>query len=234
MRNLLADLGSGDSASFLAALDAQAESTVSLAVNSIIASRANDEEVYKKETDVLDAAATFNSDLTAMLEGGPEFYKQLVDNRSRREPRLGKCDAILFAAVPLPSDILVRQVHAVAAAPKHRRPVHGALSLITDTPPETNLMPALDDHLLLPHTVVQYNAYASSVAETTLDGGRMALVSLVACYSALGIEDHSFYSLVMSNMDCLILMAWKSSTQQVSSSFAFRAIFHGFSENVCD
>jgi hypothetical protein len=80
----------------------------------------------------------------------------------------------------------------------------------------------LDDHLVLPYAVVQHESHLDPPG-TALDRGRMALVSLVAFYSALGIEDYPFYSLVTSGTVCAVLMAWKSPTRPVSTLFLFRA-----------
>ncbi|KAJ7508088.1 hypothetical protein B0H11DRAFT_2218087 [Mycena galericulata] len=48
-------------------------------------------------------------------------------------------------------------------------------------------------HLILPHAVVEYKKYSDDEGNT-LNQGRMYLVSLVAFYSALGIEDYPFFS----------------------------------------
>ncbi|KAF8217828.1 hypothetical protein K438DRAFT_1656768 [Mycena galopus ATCC 62051] len=71
-----------------------------------------------------------------------------------------------------------------------------------------------DGLILLPHAPVEYKKPSEELGKA-LNQGRMYLVSVVAFYSAIGIEDHAFYSVVTSGRLGAVIMAWKSSTSKI-------------------
>ena len=170
-----------------------------------------------------------------------QAYKDWLGKRSPKEPRTGKCDAILFAAIPgyshLISDIeFIRDPHTTSAPPtlsllpptstsagtkrqKLKRELQSPFFACTTESwiAATRMERKYDfkTHLILPHAVAEYKKYSDDEGKA-LNQGRMYLVSLVAFYSALGIEDYPFFSLVTSGKLGAILMAWKSSRRKAS------------------
>ncbi|KAJ7645789.1 hypothetical protein B0H17DRAFT_1215917 [Mycena rosella] len=177
-------------------------------------------------------AAFQAQELLAVLEAfreRPEEYKKWVQRRSRREPREGICDAILFAALPGYPD-LIPDAEFIREA---RAPPRDAPATVTDLDSvkqqlqnpfyvcttESWMVPTqaahehvhqFQEHLLLPHFVAEYKKSADDEGKA-LNQGRMYLVSMVAFYSALGVDDYPFFALVTSGKVGAILMAWKSS-----------------------
>ncbi|KAJ7087127.1 hypothetical protein C8R44DRAFT_991403 [Mycena epipterygia] len=121
-------------------------------------------EITQQALNASTEAYSFAKKFSSML-AQPAELKKLVEERSGREPRGGKCDALL-------------QI--------------------------------IEDGSLLPHFVAQHKK-GSDDGGRALNQGRMYLSSVIAFYSALGIEDRAFYCLVTSGMLGMILMAWKSS-----------------------
>jgi hypothetical protein len=74
-------------------------------------------------------------------------------------------------------------------------------------------------HLTLPHVVTEFKKQSDDEGKA-LNQGRVYLVSLVAFYSALRIDDHAFYCIVISGKIGTILMAWKLSKQDVRGSLS--------------
>ncbi|KAF7336048.1 hypothetical protein MSAN_02318600 [Mycena sanguinolenta] len=73
---------------------------------------------------------------------------------------------------------------------------------------------AFKDHLILPHAPAEYKKPSDDFGKA-LNQGRMYLVSVVAFYSAIGIEDYPFYSVVTSGTLGAVIMAWKSPKNKV-------------------
>ncbi|KAF7334244.1 hypothetical protein MSAN_02385700 [Mycena sanguinolenta] len=74
--------------------------------------------------------------------------------------------------------------------------------------------PVSGNHFLLPHAPVEYKKPSDNMGKP-LNQGRMYLISIVAFYSALGIEDHAFYSVVTTGTFGAVIMAWKSSKNKI-------------------
>jgi hypothetical protein len=157
--------------------------------------------------------------LNPMLSS-PNEVEKLVHDRSRQEPRVGKCDALLFAAIEgcsISAEFLIspRQVSQPADL---ESVLHNHIHTT-----ETSATPAAEsgptypfhNHLLLPHFVAEYQKPSQGVGQVA-NQGRLHLASVVAFYSAFGVDDHPFYGLVTSGKVGTLLMAWKSSTHKVS------------------
>ncbi|KAJ7935412.1 hypothetical protein B0H13DRAFT_1947686 [Mycena leptocephala] len=198
-------------------IDKYSETALALAANSMVKSRLIGPQAFHEAANVLGKASDFNHKLTHMQnnKGSREHYRRLIQDRSRHEPRAVKCDVLLFVTVPAPPEVgdaeFARRCWPIQVdfqdldhAAEH--PAHKPKIASFEGPP------LLDDHLVLPYAVVQHENHLDPPG-TALDRGRMALVSLVAFYSALGIEDYPFYSLVTSGTVCAVLMAWKSPTR---------------------
>ncbi|KAJ7161889.1 hypothetical protein C8R43DRAFT_1233455 [Mycena crocata] len=84
---------------------------------------------------------------------------------------------------------------------------------LPSTPTASPVHYPFEGHLILPHVVVEYKKRSDTEGKA-LNQGRMYLVSLVAFYTALGIDDRPFYCIVTSGKIGAILMAWKSSKQK--------------------
>jgi hypothetical protein len=76
-------------------------------------------------------------------------------------------------------------------------------------------------HLTLQHVVTEFKKQSDDEGKA-LNQGRKYFVSLVAFYSALPTDDYAFYCIVTSGKIGTILMAWKSSKQDVRGSFFIR------------
>jgi hypothetical protein len=234
VRNRLADLLSADSTSFFGNLYAHLHNSFHLALNSAGANRGDDG--YEQEKTASQRAVVFKFDLCSIFDtkSGSEYYEGLIKNRSRREPRIGQCGAVLFTAVPAPPNVLdvefVRDdTPPCGGAPVgSKNPPH-----IPPTDHSVGSTPAYSQ-LLLPHVVVQHDK-TSDAAGTVQDQGRMALVSLLAFYSALGIHDHPFYCLLTTGTVCTILMGWTSSKQNASAPSVVRTLYsYKFIEPISD
>ncbi|KAJ7661994.1 hypothetical protein DFH06DRAFT_363345 [Mycena polygramma] len=212
-RNELADKLSEES-TYAYTVKEYIDATITLAFNSM---NAASEESYRQEADVVDDTIAFKSQFREELEcgNGPQYYQSLVRNRSHEEPLIAKCDAILLAdPILVPSELVadvefLLQRHPSVVTQRLNNDSQGSPPL-TPPPPSAS---SLQAPLLIPHAVVHYNTSAQSV-KAAIHGGHMTLVSVVAFHSALGIDDHPFYSLVTTDTSCLTFMAWKSSSQQ--------------------
>ncbi|KAJ7601514.1 hypothetical protein B0H17DRAFT_159612 [Mycena rosella] len=172
----------------------------------------------------------------AKFLGHQDRSKRRMQKRSGKEPRDGICDAVLFAAIPDEWELIedaefIRNAHAEAlpAIPSLARretqlqqfthqlqnPFYACTTDISpDFPaPNPDTIRSFKNCLLLPHAVAEYKK-SSHTEGKALNQGRMYLVSLVAFYSAFGIEDYPFYCLVTSGKLGAILMAWKSSKRE--------------------
>lgn len=175
--------------------------------------------------------------------GEGDRYKRRIQKRSRKEPRSGICDAILFAAIPdewglIKDAEFIRSVHftapsAIPSVPHTKKeselqqfdrqlqnPFYACTNeTLLDLPgPDPDTIHSFEHSLLLPHAVVEYKKRSDTEGKA-LNQGRMYLVSLVTFYSALGIEDYPFYCLVTSGRLGAILMAWKSSKGEASRPY---------------
>ncbi|KAK7046786.1 hypothetical protein R3P38DRAFT_3422496 [Favolaschia claudopus] len=83
---------------------------------------------------------------------------------------------------------------------------------------------AVDHSSFLPHALVQHRSASEEMAHA-VDRGRMSLASVVAFYSALGVEDHPFYCLVTTGKLGFVLMAWKSSQSRLVMRSKQQTIF---------
>ncbi|KAJ7248848.1 hypothetical protein B0H12DRAFT_1234838 [Mycena haematopus] len=174
-------------------------------------------------------------DVVSSFVERPEDYIEWVRHRSYREPKQGICDAILFAALPGFRD-LVADVEFIidARAPPQEKPtapksasakakqlLDNPFNVCTTDPwflrtqkaheaAHKNILKFQHD-LILPHFVAEYKKTDDKDGAKALNQGRMYLVSMVAFYTALGVDDYPFFALVTSGKTGAILMAWKSS-----------------------
>ncbi|KAJ6611598.1 hypothetical protein B0H10DRAFT_353035 [Mycena sp. CBHHK59/15] len=165
--------------------------------------------------------------LSPMLNS-PDEVKKLVEHRSRQEPRDGKCDALLFGVIDGQSfDGAEFLISPHSTVPPHQisqsggfneslwqnafhvRVAERAAALAAESGPAYPFA----GHLLLPHFVAKYQKLSHDEGQVLIQG-RMYLASLVAFYSALGIDDYPFYGLVAYGKVGSLLMAWKSSTHK--------------------
>ncbi|KAJ6580310.1 hypothetical protein B0H10DRAFT_1962594, partial [Mycena sp. CBHHK59/15] len=165
--------------------------------------------------------------LSPMLNS-PDEVKKLVEHRSRQEPRDGKCDALLFGVIDGQSfDGAEFLISPHSTVPPHQisqsggfneslwqnafhvRVAERAAALAAESGPAYPFA----GHLLLPHFVAKYQKLSHDEGQALIQG-RMYLASLVAFYSALGIDDYPFYGLVACGKVGSLLMAWKSSTHK--------------------
>ncbi|KAJ7263684.1 hypothetical protein B0H12DRAFT_1217397 [Mycena haematopus] len=162
-----------------------------------------------------------------------EEYKQWVERRSCREPKQGICDTILFAALPGFSDFIADVDFILdARVPPEEKPaksdpdsvkqlLQNPFHVCTTEPwmlhtqaaheAAHNNIHQFQHDLILPHFIVEYKKTDDKDGAKALNQGRMYLVSMIAFYTALGIEDYPFFALVTSGKMGAILMAWKSS-----------------------
>ncbi|KAJ6485346.1 hypothetical protein C8R47DRAFT_1129906 [Mycena vitilis] len=213
-RNELADKFSEES-TYTYTVKEHIDATITLAFNSL---NAASEESYQEEADVVDDTIAFELQFQEELEceNGPQCYQSLVRNRSHEEPLIAGCDAILLADPILVPSELVADLEFLLQRQHPSVETHGPNNDSQGSPPLTLPPPAassLQAPLRIPHAVVHYNTSAQSV-KAAIHGAHMTLVSVVAFHSALGIDDHPFYSLVTTDTSCLAFMAWKSSSQQ--------------------
>ncbi|KAJ6578995.1 hypothetical protein B0H10DRAFT_2235989 [Mycena sp. CBHHK59/15] len=165
--------------------------------------------------------------LSPMLNS-PDEVKKLVEHRSRQEPRDGKCDALLFGVIDGQSvDGAEFLISPHSTVPPHQisqsggfneslwqnafhvRVAERAAALAAESGPAYPFA----GHLLLPNFVAKYQKLSHDEGQVLIQG-RMYLASLVAFYSALGIDDYPFYGLVACGKVGSLLMAWKSSTHK--------------------
>lgn len=169
----------------------------------------------------------FLSEFSPMLER-PDEFKRIVEDRSRQEPRSGICDVLLFGAIqghsidgaefiicPPPREALpiVSETDSESFWQKAFCPQFIATSVTPSAPSGWSC--AFANHLLLPHFIVEYQ----TPSHDAFIRARVYLASLVAFYSALGIDDYPFYCLVASGTVGSLLIAWKSSAHKVSPQF---------------
>ncbi|KAJ7172135.1 hypothetical protein C8R46DRAFT_139013 [Mycena filopes] len=184
----------------------------------------------------LSQASTFEATLQKMLESKRSTDTGIA-NRSFLEPREGKCDVILFIAVKntynAGKDVILRHIDAKDKRPVKRStsdivveaevteedrvtylqdPFRVTANLPTSSGAKIPLVvdPILREGLLLPHFTGEYKK-PDDIEGKALNQGRMYLVSVVAFYSAIGIENRPFYCLVTTGTVGTILMGWKSS-----------------------
>ncbi|KAJ7247889.1 hypothetical protein B0H12DRAFT_1303529 [Mycena haematopus] len=161
-------------------------------------------------------ATDFLMKLNPMLNS-PDALKKLVQDRSRQEPRVGKCDALLFAAIEgcsIGAEFIVSP-DKISQPDDLKSVLHNRVHTVekSATPaPEPGPTHPFANHLLLPHFVAKYQGVAEhqGVDKVSIQG-RMHLASLVAFYSAFGIDDYPFYCLVTFGKVGTLLMAWRSS-----------------------
>ncbi|KAJ7224969.1 hypothetical protein B0H12DRAFT_1328780 [Mycena haematopus] len=173
-------------------------------------------------------------DFVGSFDERPDEYIQWVRRRSYREPKQGICDAILFAVLPGFRD-LIEEIEFIidARTPPQEKPnappKSDSVKQLLDNPfhvcttdpwilrtqaaheaAQQNI-PQFQHDLILPHFIVEYKKTDDKDGAKALNQGRMYLVSMVAFYTALGVEDFPFFALVTSGKAGAILMAWKSS-----------------------
>ncbi|KAJ7653620.1 hypothetical protein DFH06DRAFT_1204279 [Mycena polygramma] len=210
-RNELADLLSLDSTSFGDIAMAHVRSTITLGLYSVDATPLDDEQAYAQETEALDNSVVFKCQLRRMLETEIAQYQHSIRDRSSDEPEVGRCDAMLVCdGISVPTDLIKDTVFILGT---ESAPGDSSTSPLQIDPERRSRTCSSAVRLLLPHAVLDYGNVSKFTRET-MDDGRMALISLVAFYSSLGITDRPFYHLSTTGTVCGILMAWKSSSQQ--------------------
>ncbi|KAJ6451090.1 hypothetical protein C8R47DRAFT_1329775 [Mycena vitilis] len=178
-----------------------------------------------KQTQAASAQAQKFTKAFEKLVDNPLKLKAGVEKRSRMEPRTGICDALLFGAVKA-SDAIAQEAKFVitaaakaAASPDKKLDYLGSPFAVCTT--ETSKIqqgiepppkPFKGKNFLLPHVVAEYKKPSDDDGKA-LNQGRMYLVSLVAFYSALGIENRPFFCFVTSGKKGAILMAWRSTAK---------------------
>ncbi|KAJ7147896.1 hypothetical protein C8R43DRAFT_1237086 [Mycena crocata] len=229
------------STSFVETQTEQMNATMDLADSAFKAARSlPNKEVKWQAWAAYTQAVAFSATLETLDE---DALKKIVRDRSILEPKSGKCDAILFAAIPDKLK-LVKEADLIFFTPPNPSPP--PLTASSDLEPENTgptpdkdldrylqnpfgvciagppsarrhpppqQIPSFKNHLILPHATVEYKKHSETEGKS-LNQGRMYLVSLVSFYSVLGIEDRPFYCLVTWGKLGAVLMAWKSSTQK--------------------
>ncbi|KAJ7247886.1 hypothetical protein B0H12DRAFT_1235133 [Mycena haematopus] len=130
----------------------------------------------------------------------PDEVKKLVEDRSRQEPRVGKCDALLFAAIEgcsIGAEFIISP-DKISQPDDLKSVLHNHVHTVEKPAPGSRI--GTDVSFCQPSTAPPLRSKIPA--------------SLVAFYSAFGIDDYPFYCLVTSGKVGTLLMAWRSSTHK--------------------